>query len=184
MNADLQTPAAAGNDAARLRRRWLRGILEAAIVAAAVLALQAWLTRDVVRGRMPPIEGALLNGVPAADWQAAQAGRTYVVYVWGSWCPVCSAMQGNLDAVARNAPVLTVAQRSGDAADVARFLQQKALRWTTVNDPAGAISGRLGVEAVPLLLFVDADGDVRTVTRGYTTELGIRLRLWWVDRRP
>jgi thiol-disulfide isomerase/thioredoxin len=184
MDPDPQSQVSSLNRAPPAHRRWLRRTLEAAAVVAAIAALQTWLTRDVVRGPMPEIDVALLDGVRAADWQSAHRGRTYVVYVWGTWCTICSAMHGNLDAVARNTPVLTIAQRSGNDAEVQRFLQVRNLRWSTVSDADGAISERLGITAVPLLLFVDADGDVRAVTRGYTTEPGIRLRLWWAATRP
>jgi hypothetical protein len=35
---------------------------------------------------------------------------------------------------------------------------------------------------VPTLIFVGRDGEVSAVTRGYTSEAGIRLRLWWAQR--
>jgi len=35
---------------------------------------------------------------------------------------------------------------------------------------------------VPTLIFVDRAGRVRAVTQGYTSESGIRLRLWWAGR--
>jgi len=183
MEPAVQSPALPLKDVLRARRGWLRGLFETAAVVVAITVLQAWLTHDVVRGHMPAIEGILLEGLPAADWQAARRGEAYVVYVWGTWCPVCSTMQGNLDAITRDAAILTVAQRSGTGTEVGGFLQARGLRWPTVNDPDGVISGRLGIEAVPMLLFVDRSGVVRAVTRGYTTEPGIRLRLWWVAGR-
>jgi alkyl hydroperoxide reductase subunit AhpC len=47
-----------------------------------------------------------------------------------------------------------------------------------VNDPEGALSRRYGVSAVPVTFVIDAGGKVRFVTRGYTSGLGLRLRLW------
>lgn len=161
------------------RRRWL---LEGLVALLALVALQAWLTRDVVRGTFPGLSGTLLDGQGAAGWQAAQQGRAHVVYVWATWCAVCGAMQGNLDAVAADSPVLTVAMRSGSDAQVSAFLAERGLRWRTLNDPAGETSRRLGVTAVPMLLFVDPHGEIRWITRGYTSELGIRARLWWAQR--
>jgi thiol-disulfide isomerase/thioredoxin len=169
-------------------RRWQRWLLEGAVALAAIAALQVWFTRDVVRGQFPVLSGPLLDGSAAADWQAARRGRAHVVYVWATWCAVCKTMQGNLDAVAADSPaaaespVLTVAMQSGSDAQVSAFLAARGLRWPTLNDPGGETSRRLGVSAVPMLFFVDPDGEIRWVTRGYTSALGIRARLWWAGQ--
>lgn len=149
---------------------------------AALGALQAWLTRDVVRGHFPALAGTLLDGRVAPDWQATHRGRAHVVYVWATWCAVCKTMQANLDAVAADSPVLTVAMQSGADAQVQAFLAGRGLRWTTLNDPGGEASRALGVSAVPMLFFVDPGGEIRWVTRGYTSEIGIRARLWWAGQ--
>jgi len=163
-------------------RRWRRWLLEGAVALAALTALQVWLTRDVVSGKFPALDGVLLDGRAASDWQAGQRGQAHVVYVWATWCAVCKAMQANLDAVAADSPVLTVAMRSGTEPQVRAFLAEHELHWPTLNDQAGATSRRLGVTAVPMLLFVDPRGEIRWVTRGYTSETGIRARLWLAKR--
>jgi len=163
-------------------RRWRRWLLEAGVALLALYALQEWLTREVVRGPLPTLQGELLDGRPLEHWRAALDGRSHVVYVWATWCGVCKAMQANVDAASRDRAVLSVAFRSGEDTQVRRQLASRGLDWATLNDPEGAIGGRLGVSAVPLLLFVDGQGVVRAVSRGYTTEAGIRARLWWIDR--
>ena len=107
---------------ARRRRRWA---LEGMVAVLALAALQAWLTRDVVSGRLPSLAGVLLGGDVAADWQADHRGRAHVVYVWATWCAVCKTMQGNLDAVAADSPVLTIAMQSGTDAQVRSFLARR-----------------------------------------------------------
>ena len=72
--------------------------------------------------------------------------------------------------------------QSGSGAEVGRFLEARGLRWTTLVDHDARLSRQLGVDAVPTLIFVDRDGRVRAVTQGYTSETGIRLRLWWARR--
>lgn len=147
------------------------------------VGLQAWLTRDVVRGELPPLDASLLNDPATVQQWREQPGRNgFVLYVWATWCGVCKTIQGNVDAVANNGTVLTVAMQSGDDATVTQFLAARGLRWPTVNDESAALSRSLGVDAVPMLIFVDRAGRVRSVTRGYTTEAGIRARLWWARR--
>jgi thiol-disulfide isomerase/thioredoxin len=101
------------------------------------------------------------------------------VYFWADWCPICKAQEGSVDAVQRDWPVLTVAMQSGNAAAVANFLHRRGLAWPTVIDADGAIARRFGVRGVPTLVVVGPDGEMRSVMVGYTTEAGMRLRLWW-----
>lgn len=171
--------------AERPRRRWLRWLLEAAVFVVAFAGLQVWLTRDVASGPLPLLEGTLVDGTRtnSEQWRAALGDRAFVVYVWATWCPICKTVEGNVDAVARAAPVLTIAMQSGSANEVGRFLTQRGYRWTTLLDPDAQLSRALGVGAVPTLLFVDRHGEIRAVTQGYTSEPGIRLRLWWAEFR-
>lgn len=166
---------------ARHGRRWW---IDIAIVAVAFFAVHAFVTRDVVRGPLPPLQGVLTDGsaVDVAQWQAAQGNDAFLLYVWASWCPICKTVEGSIDAVARDAPVLTVAMQSGDGAQVGRFLAGRGFRWPTLVDDDARLSRDLGVGAVPTLIFVDRSGEVRAVTQGYTSEIGMRLRLWWARR--
>lgn len=163
-------------------RRVGRWLLEIGLVIAVFLAVQAWLTRDVLRGALPALDAPLINAGArsAVQWSAMRGADGFVLYVWATWCPICKTVEGSIDSVAQDVPVLTVAMNSGDAAAVERFLQSRSHRWATLIDGDGRLSARLGVDAVPTLLFVDRSGAVRAVTQGYTTEAGIRLRWWWL----
>ncbi len=81
--------------------------------------------------------------------------------------------------LSRDGPVLTIAMQSGQAEQVARVLNQRQLPWATALDPRGEMSRQLGFKAVPAFVVVDADGHLRAATVGYTSEIGMRLRLWW-----
>jgi thioredoxin-related protein len=47
-----------------------------------------------------------------------------------------------------------------------------------VNDQQGLIANAYGVSAVPAVFFTDSNGKIVFTTSGYTSELGLRLRLW------
>jgi thiol-disulfide isomerase/thioredoxin len=165
------------------KRRW-HWSLDIAVGVLAFLALQAWMTRDVVRGSLPALEAPLVGAAAssAQQWRQQQGAEGFVFYIWATWCAVCKSVEGNVDAVASTAPVLTMAMQSGTAPAVDQALAGRRLRWPTLVDTTGELSRTLGVDAVPTLIFVDRTGAVRSVTRGYTTELGIRARLWWAQR--
>lgn len=176
-SAGAAARAAAPKRASRARR-WA---VEIAVVVAAFFTIQWWLTRDVVRGAVPALDAPMVNGSSFEQWRATHGRDGFVLYVWATWCPVCKAIEGSVDAVAQDAPLLSVAMSSGDGAAVQAFLQQRNHRWPTLIDADSRLSRALGVDAVPTLIFVGADGRVRSVTQGYTPEIAIRLR-WRLAR--
>jgi len=163
------------------RRRWPRWAAEIGLVVLLVFALQWWQARDVPRGPAPAFTAPMADGRSGslAEWRAAYPGRPVGVYFWADWCPICKAQQGSVDALRADWPVLSVAMQSGDAAAVAKVLEERGLEWPTMIDADGRIAARYGLHGVPALVVIDAGGDIRSVMVGYTTGPGMRLRLWW-----
>lgn len=161
---------------ARLKKRLPRLLLELAVLAVLVVALEAFLTRNAVSGKAPSLSGATLKGETFS--LASLKGKPSVVHFWATWCPVCELEQGMVNSLAEDYPVITVAMQSGKGEEVAAYLKQQGVSYPVLNDQAGAIAQRYGVTGVPASFVLDADGEVRFVTRGYTSGLGMRLRLW------
>jgi peroxiredoxin len=157
-------------------RRLARLGVELLLFFAVLVAAEWFLTRDAARGPAPPIEAALTTGEPFS--LATLQGRPSLVYFWAEWCPVCATNQGAMDAVLADHPAVTVAMQSGTAAEVQAYLDRHRLRWPTVADEGGALARRYGVRGVPAVFVLDRRGEVRFVTRGYTTGPGLRARLW------
>lgn len=164
--------------------RWKRRIIDAVLIVGVVLAVQAWHKRDAVSGPLPPFAAGLASGqlLSSGEWLQGHPGRAAALYFWASWCPICRSIEGNVDAVGRDWPVLTVAMQSGDAAMVSQHLAARGLQWPALVDADGGISARFGLHAVPALVVVDPRGDIRFVEIGYTSEIGMRLRLWWAQQ--
>jgi hypothetical protein len=49
-------------------------------------------------------------------------------------------------------------------------------------DPDSEIFRRYGLHGVPAFVIIAPDGNIRAATFGYTSETGLRLRLWWAQR--
>ena len=56
-------------------------------------------------------------------------------------------------------------------------MRAHGLSFPMVNDPDGAISQALDVDVTPTIAIV-SDGRMRLATSGWTSEYGLRLRLW------
>lgn len=156
---------------------WLRRAIEVLVVVALIAGIRAWQQRDMVSGPAPILQGALLDGKPFA--LAAKPTQPVLVYFWATWCPVCRAEQGTIEAIAHDHPnVITVAMQSGSRDDVMKHQREQGLSFPVLNDPDGRISAAWGVHAVPASFFIDTNGQIRFVEIGYTTGVGLRLRLW------
>lgn len=151
------------------------------LVVAVGWGVNALQTRHIPDGPAPAFS-APLAGAPteiALDaWRAQHPGRAVALHVWAEWCPICRMEEGSVSAVQQDWPVLTIAMRSGDAARVARELNARGLPWQTAVDADGSLAARYGLKAVPAFIVLDADGHIRHAAVGYTTEAGMRLRLW------
>lgn len=163
------------------RRQWRSHLGTLVLVGAAAWAVNAWQTRDLPEGPAPDFTVTLASGevTTLQQWRAAHPGQPVALHFWADWCPICRAEEHSVTRLARDWPVLTIAMQSGDAAKVQRVLAQRQLTWATAVDAPGQIAKAYGFKAVPALVVVDAQGQLRGAASGYTTEVGMRLRLWW-----
>lgn len=129
----------------------------------------------LVTGKPPALTAPTLDGGEAAS--RIRQGPA-LLYFWASWCGVCRAMQNNVDAALHDHPGLTIAERSGDDAQLTAYLRNNHLTWPTVNDNGGTIGQNFGVRGVPAIFIVAADGNIVFASAGYTSEFGLRVRLW------
>lgn len=174
--------------------RWLRGIRWRSHLGTLAIALvvftgvHLWQTRDVPTGPAPELSFTLLlsDGSRAettlADWRAQHSGRAVALYMWAEWCPICKLQAHNVQSLLdAELPVLTIAMRSGSTDQVVRELRKRQQAWPTAIDTRGELTRALGFKAVPAYIVIDAKGDLRGSSVGYTSELGMRWRLWWAN---
>lgn len=140
-----------------------------------IFAGQFLLNRNLVTGMPPSISQSTLDGRPAMPLIVKGPA---LLYFWAEWCGICRSMQDNVSAVGRDYPHLTVAMRSGEAGQVLDYLHKNQLPWPVVADQDGSLGQRYGVRAVPALFFIDRQGHIVFTSVGYTSEWGLRVRLW------
>ena len=161
--------------------RWQRWALEALGIVAIVVVVQVWQARGLPEGEAPALAGTTVTGDTLDLKALAAGGRPVLVAFWGTWCPVCKAEDGNLEAVARDHGFIGVAMQSGDTKAVAAHLAERRLSFPTVNDEDGAIARLWRVRGLPTHFVVDSSGQIRFRVVGYATEWGLRARLWWAE---
>jgi len=175
------------------RSRWRSHLLTVALLLAVFFGVQAWQTRAVPAqlDLNQPLQwlgadgstqhGSLAQALAAARLAHPGAGTQPVaLYIWAEWCPICRTMEGSVTRLGHDWPLLTVAMQSGPAAQVQRYQQQRGLPWLSVIDARAQLSRVLGTRSVPVFVVIDAEGRLRHATTGFTTGIGMRLRLWLV----
>jgi thiol-disulfide isomerase/thioredoxin len=164
-------------------KNWKKWVLEALAIIAVVVAVSLWQTRGLPAGPAPALAGTSVDGSPLVLSEVVRAagGKPTLVVFWATWCAVCEAEDGNIQSIARDHPVLSVAMQSEN---IAKHLQERDLTFATIDDPDAALASAWNVRGVPSHFIVDGAGNVRFRVVGYATTWGLRARLWWAERFP
>ena len=147
------------------------------LVALLIFGGQFFINRNLVTGTPPKIEGKTLSGRAAMPLIAKGPA---IIYFWAEWCGICNMMKGAVDSVLQEYTGITIAVRSGSHQKVTRFLQERQLNWTVVNDVDGTIAGRYRIRGVPVAFFLNKEGEIVFSAVGFTSEWGLRFRFWLV----
>ena len=161
-----------------IKRKWIRFLLEIAIIIAIVLALRAWQQRNLVEGVAPSFQSILLDGktVSLEDFN----GKPVLIHFWSEWCPYCKLEESSISRIQEDWPILTVAYQSGDPKTVTDHMKKRNIQsWPTIVDEDGRLADLFGVKGVPTSIILDGKGNIRFSEIGLTSEWGLRLRLWW-----
>jgi thiol-disulfide isomerase/thioredoxin len=160
-------------NAGRSRWRWAVNLL---LILAIFMLVHTWRTQPLAEGPAPPLTG---RSISDGQLDLAQLrGEPVLVHFWATWCPVCKMGDQDIDTLADEFRVISVAMQSGGARDIAAYMDREGLDFPVIPDEYGSLASAWGVQAVPATFVVDGDGQIRFSTMGYTTEIGLRSRLW------
>jgi thiol-disulfide isomerase/thioredoxin len=168
--------SSSGGGESKKNRRWLRWARDIALLLLIVAAVQWWQSRHLAQDVAPPLVGLLVDGTP---FQLSPGSSPILVHFWAEWCPICRLGQDSIERIAQDHRVMTVAMASGSPADVQEYLDQHELTMPVLVDQDGRLASTWGVRGVPATFIVDRDGRIVHASQGYSTEWGLRLRLWW-----
>lgn len=134
-----------------------------------------------VGDRVPDFTARLLSG-GSVRWSDYR-GTPTVLAMWAPWCPHCQRELPILSEVMRGYPgvkllsiVTMPTLHPGPSPDA--FLRSRHLRLATaLDDPEGTLANAMGLQAFPLVYYVDATGVVRQVKVGESPAAQIRANV-------
>lgn len=166
--------------------------LSAVFVALVFAAVHFWQTKDFHSTGLPEgLQAASFIFIESGqeprpirlidlltDLKGQHPGRPIAIYLWADWCTICKLQESSIQSLQKDHLLISVAVQSGSPEKVAQVLEDRELALRTLVDPSGQWLNALGLRAVPSFMVTNANKELNWVTVGYTTELGMRLRLW------
>ena len=132
---------------------------------------------------IPTLAAAAANpGAPAPDFTLAARdggkvslaelkGQVVMINFWATWCgpcrqemPLFAQLQSKYEPLGFTLLAVNV---EPDSAAAVNWLKGMQITFPVLFDTDSAVAGRFGVEGMPSTVFVDRQGQVRYVHRGY-----------------
>ncbi|MBN2865131.1 MAG: redoxin domain-containing protein [Thiotrichales bacterium] len=159
------------------KKPWVKNVLTVLVFVAAYLTLRPFMQGDVIHGQVPPIE---LKSISGETFDLSNIQEPTLIHIWATWCPICGVTQGSVESVANDYKVINIATQSGDDQALFDYAKENEMNAAIiVNDFNGKLMSLFGSKAVPADFIIAPGGEIQFVEVGFTSELGLRLRLWW-----
>lgn len=159
------------------KRRWLKVlVIDVVIFLVVYMAAQWWLGRGAPSGLATDFVAVDTQGkrIVLADYR----GKPLLLHFWASWCGICRFEHGSIDNIAADHAVITVMTRSGSEDEARHYLHENDISARVILDEDGELADSYRVRGVPASFIINANGEIADVEIGYSSELGLRARLW------
>jgi len=161
------------------QHKWVRVLTQLLLFLLIVIAVRAWQSKNYIEGAAPIIVATTLDGV-VFDLRTPRL-KPMLVHFWATWCPICEFENPAIERLAKDYSIITIVSWSEGEAEVSNYMKNKKLNLPVIVDEDGEWAKVYGVKAVPASFILDAQNNIQFIETGYTSELGLRLRLWWLE---
>jgi thiol-disulfide isomerase/thioredoxin len=161
------------------KNKVIRILSQTLFVLLIIFLIRAWQARHHIQGDAPVIVANTLQG-ELFDLREHQS-KPVLVHFWATWCPICQFENANIENLSKDYQVITIASWSEGETEVRDFLKSENINMPVIVDEDGEWANVYGVKAVPASFVIDAQGIIQFIETGYTSEMGLRMRLWWLN---
>lgn len=107
--------------------------------------------------------------------------KPILVHFWATWCPVCKTEASNIESIAKENEVLSIAVRSGSDITLQQYMKEKGLSYPVYNDKDGVLASQYKISVYPTTFIYNNKGELIFSEVGYTSTFGLWLRMWWAS---
>jgi len=159
-----------------LQNRWIKYSLELLVILIIFYSIKLYKQQDVAQGIAPTFNEVFLDGrqVSLSNYQ----GKAVLIHFWASWCQICTYEQNSIEAISKDHDIITIAMNSGEADEIQAHMKKNKLSFPVIIDEDGILAQQYGITGVPTSIIVNAQGIIEYTEIGYTTNWGLRARLW------
>jgi len=158
------------------KNRWLSWLVYIVLFLVVVQGANWWKSRDAQSGNLSEFSGELMNG---AEFTIAEfSGKPVLFHFWAIWCPVCDLEKDSIESISHDYPVITIASWSEGDTEVKAYMLENQLTFPVMLDNSGELAQSFGLKGIPASFILSPNGEIKYVESGYSTELGLRFRLW------
>ncbi|MCF6436302.1 MULTISPECIES: TlpA family protein disulfide reductase [Pseudoalteromonas] len=156
-------------------------LVQCIVVVCVFLLVSAYQEKDMLSedGTQPApyFSLASLTGDKRIDLVSLQGQKT-IVYFFAPWCHVCKLSMPNLNNIyeQQNINVVAIALDYDDAAQVQHFIDELELSMPVLLGHHN-IKANYRVSAYPSYYVLDEKSNIIARSRGYSSELGLRMRM-------
>lgn len=134
-------------------------------------------SQDLNKQEMPLIEDKLINNTQ----YSLPNNKAVLIHFWASWCPTCKLEADNIQRISQRYEVLTIAVNSGSDLEIKNYLDENGLDLKVINDKYSLYAKEFNISAYPTTFIYDKNKKLIFSEVGYTSSLGLYLRMWWAN---
>lgn len=158
----------------------LRQIL---IFLAVIVVIGQWQSRHLPSGDAPL---SMVSNFAGESSSIPLKGSIAILYFFAPWCGVCRVSMPNLDTVQSYFPgvsILAVALDFETPDEVKKFASDIGVTIPVLLG-SESVRNQWNIDAYPSYVVIDADGKIRGSSIGYSSQLGMILRVLWAKMLP
>lgn len=157
-------------------KRWSKELLSILLIVGIIsAAMDFYRAQSMPQGDALPMVGTTVQGEQVDLLELSKQGEPVIVYFWATWCGACKLVSPSVDWLAKSHNVVSVSLSSGSDERVSLFMQAKDYNFPVLNDVNGHIGRDWTISVTPTIAIIK-DGEIKSITTGVTTPLGIWLR--------
>ena len=105
--------------------------------------------------------------------------KALLIHFWATWCPTCKLEASNIETISKQYDVVTIAVNSGSNREIKEYLGENGFTFNVVNDKESIYASEFNIAAYPTTFIYDKNRDLVFSEVGYTSTVGLYLRMWW-----